>query len=51
MTQVTSSTNLTVTDFLDVTFSLKDSKYYPYRKENNSLLYVNARSNHTPSII
>ena len=49
--QVTSSTNLTVTDFLDVTFSLKDSKYYPYRKENNSLLYVNARSNHPPSII
>ena len=49
--QVTSSTNLTVTDFLDVTFDLKDSKYYPYRKENDSLLYVNARSNHPPSIL
>ena len=49
--QVTSSTNLTVTDFLDVTFDLKDAKYYPYRKENSSLLYVNARCNHSPSIL
>ena len=49
--EITSSTNLLITDFLDVTFNLKDSKFYPYRKENNNILYVNAKSNHPPSIL
>ena len=49
--KITSSTNLCVTDFLDVTLNLKESKFYPFRKENNTLLYVNAKSNHPPSIL
>ena len=27
--------NLQTTDFLDVTFNLKNGKYYPFRKPNN----------------
>ena len=43
--------NLQITDFLDVTFDLRTDKYYPYRKDNNQLLYINKQSNHPPSII
>ena len=49
--KITASTNLLVTDFLDVTFNLTQSKYYPYRKDNSSILYIDAKSNHPPSII
>ena len=48
---ITIETNLRVTDFLDVTFDLRDGKFYPYRKPNNNPLYINAKSNHPPSII
>ena len=37
--------------FLDVTFSLKSSTYYLYRKPNNELLHINEHCNHPPSII
>ena len=36
---------------MDVTFDLNSATYYPYRKPNNGLLYVNKHSNHPPSII
>ena len=49
--QVTVESNLTATDFLDVTFDLKSNKFFPYRKPNNTILYVNKSSNHPPSII
>ena len=48
---ITVESNLTVTDFLDVTFDLKSATYYPYRKPNNELLHINIHSNHPPSII
>ena len=48
---ITVECNLIVTDFLDVTFDLKSGTYYPYRKPNNELLYINKHSNHPPSII
>ena len=48
---ITVECNLIVTDFLDVTFDLKSATYYPYRKPNNELLYINKHSNHSPSII
>ena len=48
---ITVECSLIVTDFLDVTFDLKSATYYPYRKPNNELLYINKRSNHPPSII
>ena len=43
--------NLIVIDSLDVTFDLKSASYYPYRKPNNELLYINKHSNHPLSII
>ena len=42
--------SLQITDFLDVTFDLRTDKYYPYRKYNNQLLYINKLSNHPPTI-
>ena len=43
--------NLTVTDFLDVTLDLENEQYYPYRKPNNHPIYVSTSSNHPPSVI
>ena len=48
---ITIETNLTVTDFLDVTLDLQRAKFYPYRKPNNSPDYINAGSNHPSTII
>ena len=48
---ITIEINLAVTDFLDVTFDLLTNKYYPYRKPNNEPLYIDANSNHPPSIV
>ena len=49
--KITNDTNLTTTDFLDVTLDLCTGKYYPYRKPNDRPLYVNANSNHPPTIL
>ena len=48
---ITIDTNLIETDFLDVAFSLATEKYFPFRKANNTLLCMNAFSNHPPTII
>ena len=48
---VTVEHNLTVTDFLDVTFDLSNGKYSPFRKPDSKPLYVHSKSNHPPSII
>ena len=48
---ITTECNLTITDFLDVTLDLRNNKYYPFRKPNSDPLYINAKSNHPPSII
>ena len=48
---ITIDTNLIETDFLDVTFNLVTGKFFPYRKPNNKPLYINAKSNHPPTII
>ena len=48
---ITIECNLAVTDYLEVTFDLPNNKYFPYRKPNNELLYINAHSNHPPSVI
>ena len=34
-----------VKHFLDVTFDLRTDIYYPYRKENNQICYINKPSN------
>ena len=39
------------TDFLDTTFDIKSSKYFPFRKMNDNPQYINTSSNHPPNII
>ena len=48
---ITIEINLQRTDFLDVMLDLESGKFSPYRKPNNEPLYINAKSNHPPSII
>ena len=48
--QITTDTNLTQINFLDVTLDLKTGKYWPYRKPNNQPLYIHKSSNHPPII-
>ena len=47
---ITIDTNLTETDFLDGTFNLATGKFFPFRKSNNVLLYINVKSNHSSRI-
>ena len=44
-------TNLTETDFLDVSLNLNTGKYFPFKETNNTPLYINPKSNHPPSIM
>ena len=46
--RITSECNLSRTDFLDVCFDLNEEAYIPYRKPNNTPLYIHAQSNHSP---
>ena len=47
---ITIETNLIEIDVLGVTFNLATAKYSPFRKANNTLLYINAISHHPPTI-
>ena len=47
---ITIDTNLIDTNFLDVSFNLAMDKFFPYRKPNNTPLYIHSQSNHPPSI-
>ena len=40
-----------VVNFLDVTLNLADGTYRPYRKPNDTPVYVHSQSNHPPTII
>ena len=44
-------TNLKVVDFLDATFNLSNGTYKPYKKRNDTLLYINTSSSHPPPVI
>ena len=48
---ITIETNLFETDFLDITFNLATGKFFPIRKSNNQLLYINTKSNHPLNIL
>ena len=48
--RITSECNLSCTDFLDVCFDLNEEAYIPYRKPNNTPLYIHSKSNHPPTI-
>ena len=43
--------NLKVVDFLDITFDLNHETYKPYKKPNDTLMYINTSSNHPPQVI
>ena len=38
-------------NYLDLNLNLKEHGYYPYKKPNNKINYINANSNHTPAIL
>ena len=49
--QITIETNLIITDFLDVCLDLQNNKFYPYKKPNNTPVYVHSASNHPPNVL
>ena len=49
--KVTIETNLQKTDFLDVVLDLQTGRYSPYRKPNDTPLYISVHSNHPQTII
>ena len=42
--------NQTQVDFLDVTMNIENKKFWPYRKPNSEILYINKNSNHPNNI-
>ena len=49
--KITVETNLAKVDFLDITMELTSETYQPFRKPNDTPLYVNAKSNHPPHVL
>ena len=49
--KITSTANLKVVTFLDVSLDLSNECYKPYMKPGDRPLYVNSKSNHPPSIL
>lgn len=49
--KITVETNLKLVNYLDVTLDLNTGIYKPYKKPNDTLRYVNEKSNHPPQII
>ena len=43
-------TNLKTVNFLDVTLNLANCTYEPYKKDNDTPIYIHTSSNHPPSI-
>ena len=49
--KITIQVNLHKVDYLDVEFNLKNNSFKPYRKPDNTPLYININSNHPPSVL
>ena len=49
--QITISIGLKSTDFLDVQFDLPNNRFFPYKKPNDTPMYVHKSSNHPPTIL
>ena len=47
---ITIEANLKIVDFLDVELNLNEGTHKPFTKPNNTILYIDANSNHPPSI-
>ena len=48
--KITIEAGMHQTDFLDVTFNASTGKYWPFRKSNSTLQYIDTQSNHPPNI-
>ena len=48
---ITIAIDLQIVDFLDVTLDLVKEKFSPYRKPNDTPLYVHCESNHPPTVL
>ncbi len=48
--QITANANITIVDFLDITFNLNKKEFGPYSKPGNTHQYVHVDSNHPPTI-
>ena len=48
---ITREVNKKIVNFLDITLNLNTGIYKPFLKENNTIHYVHAKSNHPPRII
>ena len=48
--RTTFEANLNVVNFLDVTMSLEDGSYRPFRNDNLIPLYIHKDSNHPPHV-
>ena len=48
---ITIECNKKIVNFLDITLDLNTGKYYPYKKPNDEIQYINKNSNHPPNII
>ena len=49
--QITIDINLVKTDFLDVYLDLENDTYYPYKKPNDTPVYVHSKSNHPAAVL
>ena len=49
--KITVETNTSTTNFLDITLDLISNKFYPYKKPNDTPMYINVSSNHPQTII
>lgn len=49
--KITIDTKLVTVNFLDVTFELHNNSYKPYRKPNDTPVYVNKGSNHPKTVL
>ena len=49
--EITIEMNLSQVDFLDVTLILTTQDFKPYKKPNDTPLYVNTQSNHPPTVL
>lgn len=48
--QITIEANKKVVNYLDITLDLKENTFKPFKKPNDTPLYVNIKSNHPPSV-
>ena len=48
---ITIQAGLRIVNFLDLQFNLNNGTYQPYRKPNNTPVYINKKSNHPPVVL